>query len=316
MYSNDLDDLIIKTDSLININPVKAKRSPPLMSQLSYRKVRPEPINEKTLVGSVVNFIQDYVGADKQTAPQAQQSNPNKIDLNVPNEVKESIEWLHFEPYTLLNRTNSNFSDSSIILVLGYKTGFSIWSLDSNGIATEALSVREPNVNHVKLIQVEKDQKLLLAVCKYLIDDEVNQPVYSHDSILNDIDDENTNTFTSTMANSPRTHKKNSISIVNLFTGECLKEIVYDGCIIDLKSNSNLLCVNSFNRIDIFDLIYFEHRFTIDTCFSQISQSTGKLINPIALGQRWIAFADNKVRYYNNNYYFLQVFHQFIANKI
>ncbi|CAF0706289.1 unnamed protein product [Brachionus calyciflorus] len=309
MYSNDLDDLIIRTDNLINLNnpTIKPKPSPTMSQQRTYRKIRPEPLSEKTLVGSVVNFIQDYVGADKQTSSQTNktQSNQNKIDLNVPNEVKEPIEWLHFEPYTLTQKNNSSFQDSNIILILGYKTGYSIWSLDLNGTATEALSIREPNINHVKLIQVEKDQKLLLAVCKYLIsDNETNSPVYDPNSILNFIDDDQQQQQPSSSSSStltpnslsPRSNSKknNSISFINLFSGECLKEIVYTGCIIDLKSNSDLLCVNSFNRIDVFDLTDFEHRFSIDTCYSQISNSTGKLINPIALGQRWIAFADNK----------------------
>lgn len=88
--------------------------------------------------------------------------------------------------------------------------------------------------------------------------------------------------------------KRYAISIVNLATGECLRQINYTGHIIELKSNGNMLCVNSWMRIDAYDLTTYEHRFTLNTCFSQLSKSSGKLINPIALGSRWLAFADTK----------------------
>lgn len=295
MYSIDLDELIIRTENLVNLNTTSKPKPSPVMSQKSYRKVRPESVNEKSLVGSVVNFIHDYVGADKQSLSTSNQT-LNQNELNVPNEVKEQIEWLHFEPYTL-SRTGSQFTNSNIILVLGYKTGYSVWSIDLDGTATEALSVREPNINHVKLIQCENEQKLLLAVCKNCVDEEVGQSAVSHDpnSILNFIDDEAPATIVASTHSNPSDSKKNSIMFVNLTTGDCLKEIVYDGLIIDLKSNADILCVNSFNRIDAFDLYRFEHQFSIETCYSQISNSNGSLMNPIALGPRWIAFADNKV---------------------
>lgn len=82
-----------------------------------------------------------------------------KVATNSPSsayEIKEQIEWLHYENINLLSSTsyNSNswnifnnssnqtsnkssaefqnytFSSSNILLVLGYKTGFSIWVID------------------------------------------------------------------------------------------------------------------------------------------------------------------------------------------
>lgn len=76
------------------------------------------------------------------------------------NEIKEQIEWLHYENINLLCSTaytssswtmyqgnsvnpnlnntsksnvkfqNTNLSSSNFLLVLGYKTGFSIWTID------------------------------------------------------------------------------------------------------------------------------------------------------------------------------------------
>lgn len=98
------------------------------------------------------------------------QSNPlsNANTSNLASETKEQIEWLHFEYFTLLDSSSSNassassnsstttstntssstttnndskssakqkflnspFANSNILLVIGYKTGFSIWSID------------------------------------------------------------------------------------------------------------------------------------------------------------------------------------------
>ena len=91
--------------------------------------------------------------------------------------------------------------------------------------------------------------------------------------------------------------QQQQISIVNLLNGECLHKILFNGTVLDMKSNADLLCVNSWNRIDAFDLNTFEHRFSLNSCYSQISKSSGKTTNPFALGNRWLAFADNKVDY-------------------
>jgi len=84
------------------------------------------------------------------------------------------------------------------------------------------------------------------------------------------------------------------IAIVNMLNGDCLHEILFNGIVLEMKSNNDLLCVNSWNRIDAFDLHTFEHKFSLNTCFSQISKSSGKSTNPFTLGNRWLAFADNK----------------------
>ncbi len=82
----------------------------------------------------------------------------SKMSTNSPSsasEIKEQVEWLQFENINLLHSTsyttnswsffdnnhvnNTNpgvkyrdfsFSNSNILLVLGYKTGFSIWIID------------------------------------------------------------------------------------------------------------------------------------------------------------------------------------------
>ena len=199
---------------------------------------------------------------------------------------------------------NTNFNN--ILLVLGYKTGFSVWNIDLNGVATEVLSIREPNITHVKLLQLENQNKILIAICKLIITDSSNTTSVNTTQI-NNLTNSSTNLNSITSNGSQSMHSpqqqqqqqqqqptQQQISIINLLTGDCLHEILFNGDVLEMKSNANLLCVNSWNRIDAFDLTTFEHRFSINSCFSQISKSSGKTTNPFTLGNRWLAFADNK----------------------
>ena len=153
--------------------------------------------------------------------------------------------------------------------------------LKLNGVATEALLIREPNITHAKLVQIESASKVLVAMCK-LIPGEANGPVNPSPS----------ETPGTPPLSQPVQHQ---ISIVNLANGECVHEILFKGTVLEMKSNGNLLCVSSRGRIDAFDLTTFEHRFSVDSCFPYTSKSTGRVSNSFALGHRWLAFADIKV---------------------
>jgi hypothetical protein len=226
-------------------------------------------------------------------------------------------------------------------------------------VASEALLIKEPNITHVKVIQIEGSNRILLAICKLMVND--SPPASVKDAAASAASTTSTSsssggggmpnstgsdedespscgsTGDSSPMISPRTHmlhtttpqspiprpsmppvtticgatavsgsqqplKKYNISVVNLANGETVREIIYNGEILELKSNASLLIVNSWSRIDAFDLSTYEHRFTVTTCFSQVSKSTGRLINPIALGHRWLAFADTKVSYFFFNF--------------
>lgn len=299
----------------------------------------------------MVGFFHDVVGSDNlksQTGHSTSKPNTSNTSSNpnIPPEIKEQIEWLHFEYFYLLDSANGGatnkskfantpFASSNIILVVGYKTGFSVWTIDVNGVATEALSIKEPNITHVKLLQIEHSSKLLVAISKLIVNDSntTNANAFNDNSYDNEFNSQspyasmspqlNKNLSSSVSSSSSSSsinnnnnnqqaapsvsagsdsskdkqlnQKKYSISIVNLLNGETLNEIVFNGDILEMKSNAHILCINSWNRIDAFDLSTFEHRFSINTCYSQVSKSTGQTINPFALGHRWIAFADNKV---------------------
>ena len=142
----------------------------------SYAKVRPEPINERSIVDSVVGFFHDVVGGDTHHSRQHHSHaslghhhavNKSSASTNASgsamSEIKEQIEWIHFESFVnldaYLNQQQSSSStsgsssstsststssassssastsipsnnNSSLLLVIGYKTGFAIWTID------------------------------------------------------------------------------------------------------------------------------------------------------------------------------------------
>jgi len=66
-------------------------------------------------------------------------SNVTAVTNTPPSEIKEQIEWLHYEHVNMLDSSSSKSSFhfkstimNNILLVLGYKTGFSVWNIDVN----------------------------------------------------------------------------------------------------------------------------------------------------------------------------------------
>jgi hypothetical protein len=300
-------------------------------STTSYIKTRPQPINEKSIVETMVGYFHDVVGTEQShhsyhnqsNGPLSHHKNNSNNNISSPYEIKDQIEWLHFENYDILdsngtcksNQLKANNLTNNILILLGYKTGFSVWTIDLNGVASEVLSIKEPNITRAKLLRIENNSndKALIAVCKSVVNFETtstnnNTPIVTslnastaaplltttkNDSMASSTS--SSSSFSNEQRPTASLQQKNQINIINLLTGECLHEIIFNGNVLDIKSNSNILCVSTWNRIDAFDLVYFKHKFSINSCYSQISKSTGRRTNPFALGSRWLAFADNKV---------------------
>lgn len=134
--------------------PMMTQRPVQPAQPIQYRRIRPEPINERTLVGSVVGFIQEVVSGETSQAghpagankrhpiASTNSSSSQSSSHHMVAEIKEQIEWLHFENINLLDSfsspatsansasSSSSFANSNILLVLGYKTGFSVWTID------------------------------------------------------------------------------------------------------------------------------------------------------------------------------------------
>ena len=165
-------------------------------------------------------------------------------------------------------------------------------------MANEALSIKEPNITHVKLLQLDLGPKLLIAVCKLAVDTGHDQPHPTSPSNSSSSSSSSYHHYNHHYHHHHRQQqqhqRKYQISIVDALSGACVHETTFHGHVIELKSNGDVLCVNSWGRVDAFDLRTFEHRFAVTGCYSQASKSSGEIKNALALGHRWLAFADAK----------------------
>lgn len=66
--------------------------------------------------------------------------------------------------------------------------------------------------------------------------------------------------------------------------------IKFKNPILDVLANSRSIVVTFNEKIAIFDAFSLEDRLTVTTCFI----SPGINPNPVALGNRWMAYAENK----------------------
>ena len=85
-------------------------------------------------------------------------------------------------------------------------------------MATEVLSVREPNITHVKFLQFDSSNKILIAICKLILTD--NEPVHSKTSHDEDLSQSSTDIHQDSQPQAPsETQQTQQISIVNLLNG-------------------------------------------------------------------------------------------------
>ena len=107
------------------------------------RRVRAEPVSEKSFVSSVRDFIHDIViervpQSISQSAGLASSSSAaaSKRAASLITEIKEPIEWIRFEHVHtsavshVKSAKHRTQLASNLLIVIGYKTGFSIWCID------------------------------------------------------------------------------------------------------------------------------------------------------------------------------------------
>lgn len=229
--------------------------------------VPPEPVIDRSIIDSVTGFINDVT-----------LSNLPAVDA------KEQVQWVRFERSA--DFSNPSFGndcdpDASmsppLLLIIGYGNGIQVWSLPLSGEATEVLAWRHGVVRCVKILPtpigdyVENDatetadlhaqKRPLIAIC------------------------ESTHMSTS----GPQFC---TLNIVSLLHGDTVKSIKFKTPILEIAANHQSLVVTFAERIAVFDAKTFEDRLTITTCYPSPSPISA---NPIALGQRWLAYAERKL---------------------
>uniref|UniRef100_A0A7N8YN24 BCAS3 microtubule associated cell migration factor n=1 Tax=Mastacembelus armatus TaxID=205130 RepID=A0A7N8YN24_9TELE len=226
--------------------------------------VRAQAATEQSYMESVVTFLQDVV-------PQAYTGAP-------PADEKEKIIWVRFEKADINDTArnpefmelHSGTTDPPLCLMIGYTDGMQIWSISLAGEAQELFSVRHGPVRtarilptpHISPLKIDNfaDKRPLLGVCKSTGSSGTSPPYCCAD-------------------------------LYSLRTGEMVKSIQFKTPIYDLHCNKHILVVSLQEKIAAFDSCTFTKKFFVTSCYP----CTGPSLNPIALGSRWLAYAENKL---------------------
>lgn len=70
-----------------------------------------------------------------------------------------------------------------------------------------------------------------------------------------------------------------------------MKQIKFKNPILDIVANRRSVVVTFSEKIAVFDAFTLEDRLTVTTCYI----SPGICPNPVALGTRWMAYAEKKL---------------------
>uniref|UniRef100_A0A8C1YXU7 BCAS3 microtubule associated cell migration factor n=1 Tax=Cyprinus carpio TaxID=7962 RepID=A0A8C1YXU7_CYPCA len=226
--------------------------------------VRAQAATEQSYMESVVTFLQDVV-------PQAYTGTP-------PNDEKEKIVWVRFEKTDIndvarlpeFQEMHGSCSDPPLCLMIGYTDGMQIWSISLNGEAQELFSVRHGPVRtarilpapHISSLNTDSfaEKRPLLGVCKSTGSSGTSPPYCC-------------------------------VDLYSLRTGEMVKSIQFKTPIYDLHCNKRILVVSLQEKIAAFDSCTFMKKFFVTSCYP----CPGPNLNPIALGSRWLAYAENKL---------------------
>lgn len=240
--------------------------------------VPPQAVSDRSIIDSVAGFIND-VTLQTQT-PQG--------------EGKDHILWARFE-------NTADISDPCLgddweleggiapplLLILGYATGIQVWIIPANGEAIEVLSWRHGSVKCMRVLPTPtsgdgesatepNDQFLLKRPLIALCDSASSGGgIGSGGGVMS----------------GNQAGQYCSINFISLKDGENVKSIKFKNPIVDILANRSSVVVTFQERIAIFDARTLEDRLTVTTCHP----SPGLNPNPVALGPRWIAYAEKKL---------------------
>ncbi|XP_041973444.1 breast carcinoma-amplified sequence 3 homolog isoform X2 [Aricia agestis] len=183
---------------------------------------------------------------------------------------KDVIQWARFETADINEPTPEGDSDTDVqplLLVLGYGSGVQVWLVSPTGEAQEVLSWRQGTVRVLRILPTpEHDcftaKRPLIALC----DSAGIGPPFC------------------------------ALSFISIRGGEQVKSIKFKNPILDVLANKRSVVVSFSERFAVFDAGTLEDRLSITTCYPCPDPLGGSnTINPIALGDRWLAYADKKL---------------------
>ncbi|XP_030101542.1 BCAS3 microtubule associated cell migration factor isoform X3 [Mus musculus] len=239
--------------------------------------VRPQAVTEQSYMESVVTFLQDVVPQVSYVWSRAL-CNKEAYSGSPLTEEKEKIVWVRFENADL-NDTSRNLefhelhstgNEPPLLVMIGYSDGMQVWGIPISGEAQELFSVRHGPVRAARILPAPQlgaqkcdnfaEKRPLLGVCK-------------------------------SIGSSGTTPPYCCVDLYSLRTGEMVKSIQFKTPIYDLHCNKRILVVVLQEKIAAFDSCTFTKKFFVTSCYP----CPGPNMNPIALGSRWLAYAENKL---------------------
>jgi len=175
-----------------------------------------------------------------------------QVSSGAATDGRDVVSWLKFE--------DTEDSDT-VLLVLGYSNGVQVWAITGSGEAKEALSWRRGVVRTLRvLLNPEPD----------------NQDSQAHKRPLVALcDSSGSNPFC-------------TLSFVSLRIGDQVKIVKYKNQISDVVCSRRVVVVTFPEKLAILDAGSLEEIRSVLTCYPV----SGPNLNPIALGTRWLAYAD------------------------
>ncbi|KAG8234132.1 hypothetical protein J437_LFUL007498 [Ladona fulva] len=234
--------------------------------------VSPQPVSDRSIIESVAGFINDVV--------------PQGYVSSHPTDHKESIVWARFEHsdindpclYPEWDRGGGGGGESSVaeeaapplLLALGLGGGGAqVWVVaGEDGQAREVLSWRQGMVRTLRILPSPEcppgaspdafpSRRPLVALC----DSAAPGPPFC------------------------------SVSFISLRGGEQIKSIKFKNPVSDILANRRVVAVTFLEKIAVFDACTLEDRFTVSSCYP----CPGPNPNPVALGSRWMAYAERRL---------------------
>ncbi|GFQ86578.1 breast carcinoma-amplified sequence 3 homolog [Trichonephila clavata] len=207
------------------------------------------------------SYVESVVGFIHEVVPQGRQGE------------KETVLWVKFEycdlnDYSLIREeAEHNANHPSLLIIIGYTNGIQIWCVPASGEAQEVLSLREGPVKFLKILPTPesieniKDRfassRPLIAVCD------------------------------STSAGEPFC----SVNFLSLKTGDTVECLKFSTQISDMKCSKRVLAVVFQEKIIVYNMCNLKEMLVVTSCYT----TAGLSVNPVAIGTRWLAFANKKL---------------------
>ncbi|KAH8275725.1 hypothetical protein KR044_009130 [Drosophila immigrans] len=273
--------------------------------------VPPQAVSDRSILDSAIGFINDVTLVHQ--------------PLQDP---KDTITWARFE--TSADVSDPRFGDDwelegnaapPLLLILGYGLGVQVWAIPANGEAVEVLSWRHGVVTALRVLPTpataasalddsgradetldafaEKRPLVALvdggsAAASNLLSGGGGSGAHHHLGHMSGGSGSSAGVGGhggGSSGGSGGGSHFSAVNFVSLKTGAQVKTIKFKNPVLDIQANRSAVVISFHERLAVFDARTLEDRLTITTCFP----SPGINPNPIALGPRWLAYAEHKL---------------------